>query len=972
MTVRITSSSPMLHRICTVLVASAAALSLSAQQTSTRSETQDDKVYELPAFAVSADPDDSYEALNTSSLSGTNKALERLPISAEIINQTLMSDLGTNDIKDLLNKYATGITPGENSPGSSTAEGRGDGDRFTLFTLGIRGLNAGAARRNGFLTFGYLSEGFSMDRMEIIRGPQALIYGTNPPGGVVNISTKKALFGTNKGSVQAILDEESSRRFQLDANLSGKLLNRNAAIRVALLESDINYWRHGIGRETSGQFVEAAFELIPASRTTLRFEWENVEDYAIEPTPRRTIFGINTGRFPLGVPDGTPISVLLATNHPAASVILDGKLSWENIDSLAGTGNSTRRQQEFMSATLSSQLTPWLDGQIVAAKAPRWTRRAVPGSMVFRAPLTGVNPFDAWAVNYRPVINPIVEQENEGLRALFSANFETAKIRHNLVFGGEITRVSNDAQQWVYYQADSAGRVIVNPNPALVNTADRGRTHMPVQWFSLAQGMPSYVNLDADMYVVNGTNYVLDLYKTPNPALAAPGNPLGLNGGTAGASTTTSDGSGAFAALFSTFMGGKVETLLGFRFDERASNNITTGTFVEGEGYSGNAGVVWNVTKPVSLYASYSRNFNPDVSGASLWTREPLPHGIGRAYEGGLKLNAFNGRLSGTVAYYQAESLNEVERIAATTRTATDPSGINGNYYDFFLPSITYERETKGVEVSVTARPLPSWRIQLGYSHNLGREGSSVFLPFFYNDEFRTDAQGRVLVADNTPLLVPVNPSTPVAADGRTYAAGVATQALTVDMLRNGDANGNYRAVLSPDNGRIMNANELGLRVTGVGTGRVGLPITEHQLGFSPSVGTSLLARGGGERTTGYPLHAFTFTSMYGFPRGALKGLSLGLNASITRDTILYYYNDAGAGNVRRKFQAPDQTRFNFIASYTRKLTKKFTWKTQINVNNLTDDRYLTILPNVATGAMDNAALMAGPRTWVWTNTFSF
>ncbi len=684
-------------------------------------QTQAPAVHELPAFQVIADPDDSYEALNTASLSGTNKSLERLPISAEVINQTLMSDLGTSDIKDLLNKYATGITPGENSTGSSTAEGRGDGDRFTLFTLGIRGLNAGAARRNGFLTFGYLSEGFSVERMEVIRGPQALIYGTNPPGGVVNITTKKAHFGRTHGSVQAMFDEEGSQRLQLDLNIARKIFNRNAAIRVGLVEADIDYWRDYIGRDTSGQFVEAALELIPASRTTLRLEWENVRDYAIEPTSRRTIFGINTGRHAYGVPDGTPISLLLATGHPAAAAILDGKLSWDNIDSLTGTANATRRRQEFLSATLSSRLTPWLEGQVVAATAPRWTRRAVPGSMVFRAPLTGVNPFDAWAVNYRPVINPIVDQDNDGIRSLFSADFNfTSQSRHNLVFGGEITRVGNDAQQWVYYQADASGRVIINPNPALANTADRGRTHLPVQWLSLKDGLPSFVDIDANSYTIGGNLYLLDLYKTPNPAFATPDNPLGLHGGTAGASTTASEGSGAFASLFSTFFRGKLETLIGMRFDERSSSSRTAGTYVEGEGYSGNAGLVWHVTKPASLYASFSRNFNPDASGALLWTGEPLPSGIGRAYEAGIKLNSFGGRLSGSVAYYHAESVNEAERIAASTRTATDPSGINGNYYDFFLPSITYERQTKGVEVTLTARPLPQWRLQFGYSHNLG------------------------------------------------------------------------------------------------------------------------------------------------------------------------------------------------------------------------------------------------------------
>ena len=76
----------------------------------------------------------------------------------------------------LLNDFATGI--GASAAGSTTAQGQQEGDRFGFNTFSVRGSNAGPVRRNGFLSAGNLSEAFSYDRVEIIRGPQALLFGT--------------------------------------------------------------------------------------------------------------------------------------------------------------------------------------------------------------------------------------------------------------------------------------------------------------------------------------------------------------------------------------------------------------------------------------------------------------------------------------------------------------------------------------------------------------------------------------------------------------------------------------------------------------------------------------------------------------------------------------------------------------------------------------------------------------------------
>ena len=111
-------------------------------------------------------------------------------------------------------------------------------------------LNAGVARQNNFgglwdayavrgfagdenLPSGYLVNGFNggrgfggprdvagVERIEILKGPNAALFGRGEPGGTVNIVTRKARFGETGGAVSASLGGYSARRVDADVNLA--------------------------------------------------------------------------------------------------------------------------------------------------------------------------------------------------------------------------------------------------------------------------------------------------------------------------------------------------------------------------------------------------------------------------------------------------------------------------------------------------------------------------------------------------------------------------------------------------------------------------------------------------------------------------------------------------------------------------------------------------------------------------------
>jgi len=919
----------------------------------------------LSPFEVAADAMDTYQALNTSSLSGTNRSLDRLPITAEIFNAQMLSDLATSDVTALLTKSFTGIGMPDN--GTSNASGLQSGDSISMGAFTSRGLGT-KLFRNGFLFLGNLGEGYSYERMEVIRGPQSLLFGVSPAGAIMNANTKRATMGKKSGgSIMVRTDANGTLRYELDANLSGTIAGRRVAMRVAAFDADTRFWRDFIRAEGEGAYVQIAAELIPSSQTILRASFEDRTMISVQPTGQARVVGI-----PTIVPNNTVLSVLIADNSSALAQIADGRLTWENIDMFQGNARYQHRRESFKEIELSTRILPWLQAQVRAYESYAFNDNASAVSFAaLRPPLTSNNPLNAWAVAYTPSVLRNVGT-TQGVRGLLTADFTlTRHLKNQLILNWEKTRSpggSSRSARW--YQVDASGNFIRNQSQ--LNNADGGRTILPAQWVDVLNNPAGFVVPRETSYTFNGITYVRDFQKYPNPAFVGPGNPLGFNAGPTGALSSKSHTPAYSAVLFTDWFGDRISTVVGVRHDASYLTAISQGESYSASGTTGNLGAVWKFSEPVSFYVGASSNFTPYLSSSLRWDGVPIPSGKGESLEGGFKVNAFEGRLSGSITVFETRAINLSTALSAEVRTVTDPAGINGRWYaNFQSPVYTYNRTTKGVEITLSARPTKNWRAMFGFSMANGVEADDLTLPFFYNDEFRTNAQGQVLLGDGTPLLLPVNPTTPRALDGKTYPEGTAVQPLTVTMMRAGDANGNYKAELAADSGRIQNATSLGLTIPGVGTGRFGLPISQHQLGFVPVV-PGIQVRNGGEKTSGFPRKSFTMTSMYSFSQKRLKGLSVGFSGRADFDLLRYYYNDAAKGNVRTPYSWQDGYMISAIVGYERPITRRIKWRTQINVNNVLDWQEIERAPNIATGVVDIALLRNDPLTWVWTNTLRF
>lgn len=161
----------------------------------------------------------------------------------------------------------------------------------------------------------------------------------------------------------------------------------------------------------------------------------------------------------------------------------------------------------------------------------------------------------------------------------------------------------------------------------------------------------------------------------------------------------------------------RLQVRIGGRYDDfllRVDNRLTN---VLGRRkrsrFSPQAGVVYEVSSPVSLYAAYGEGYRANIgAGADGNVFEPE---TSRSIEAGAKLTAFGGRLTGTLAVYQLEKSNVL---------ATDT--LNPG----FAVAIGKAR-SRGVELDVSGRLPGDVEVLLSYAYTDAEARSQVLDPNF-------------------------------------------------------------------------------------------------------------------------------------------------------------------------------------------------------------------------------------------------
>ncbi|BAT60889.1 putative TonB-dependent receptor BfrD precursor [Variibacter gotjawalensis] len=198
-----------------------------------------------------------YAATSISSGTKTNTPVINIPQSTTVLTKEFISDQSVQFIGE-----ATRYVPG-------VIWHQGEGNRDDLV---IRGQRSNADFYvNGFRDdVQYFRDLYNVDRIEVLKGPNALIFGRGGGGGIVNRVTKEPQWrDVPYGEVSLSGGQFNDRRFTLD---TGGQLNANFAGRVnAMYEKSDNYRDFG-GFERWGINPTFALKLNDQTKVTLSYE----------------------------------------------------------------------------------------------------------------------------------------------------------------------------------------------------------------------------------------------------------------------------------------------------------------------------------------------------------------------------------------------------------------------------------------------------------------------------------------------------------------------------------------------------------------------------------------------------------------------------------------------------------------------------------------------------------------------------
>ena len=120
-----------------------------------------------------------YGARSTRSATRTETAIEDIPQSLTVISESQIEDQALRSIADVLT-YVPGATPGTGESNRDQITLRGNNTTADFFLDGLRDDSQ------------YFRDLYNVDRVEVLRGPNAMIFGRGGGGGVVNRVTKRA------------------------------------------------------------------------------------------------------------------------------------------------------------------------------------------------------------------------------------------------------------------------------------------------------------------------------------------------------------------------------------------------------------------------------------------------------------------------------------------------------------------------------------------------------------------------------------------------------------------------------------------------------------------------------------------------------------------------------------------------------------------------------------------------------------
>ncbi len=239
-----------------------------------------------------ASQDDTYVPTATSTATKGSAPLRDVPQAVNVVPAQLLRDQGARSMEDAL----------RNVPGVAMSHGDGQRDQVV-----IRGFTAIADQfvdgvRDDALYFRDLAD---IERIEVLKGPAAVLYGRGSSGGLINRVTKKPQFGETSGEASVGVGSFDYRRATADLNVG---ISDAAAFRLNAAVEDSGSYRDQQFVKRHNFAPSLALKLAP--QTDLLLQYTHARD------KRLTDFGIPAL-------NGRPVNVAAGTYYGSSNAAQD-------------------------------------------------------------------------------------------------------------------------------------------------------------------------------------------------------------------------------------------------------------------------------------------------------------------------------------------------------------------------------------------------------------------------------------------------------------------------------------------------------------------------------------------------------------------------------------------------------------------------------------------------------------------------
>src|SRR3954452_18852810 len=200
-----------------------------------------------------------YCVRKTSTATKTNTDIRNIPQALTVVTSGQIADQQLRSVADVLNFV----------PGASYGSGEGNRDQIVL-----RGNSSTA----DFFVDGvrddvqYFRDFYNIDRVEVLKGPNAMIFGRGGGGGIVNRVLKRPTFGAAR-NVTASTDNWGALRFTSDID---QPLSSTLGVRLNGVFEDSDSFRHHVDLKRYG--INPTVALLAGPNTRIDVSYEHFHD----------------------------------------------------------------------------------------------------------------------------------------------------------------------------------------------------------------------------------------------------------------------------------------------------------------------------------------------------------------------------------------------------------------------------------------------------------------------------------------------------------------------------------------------------------------------------------------------------------------------------------------------------------------------------------------------------------------------